>query len=229
MIPINPPSGSGVSHVVPLPKRYALPIVRRYALARVHLATTRCDRANNPLKIWAQRRRRFRNRFANVDFPEVVQFNGNVDADTRQTYKIIGRNDPEPSARDDQSPASIDVEYASDTRPGWHRRRSLSVDGAACRLRGDGGRDGRRGFLAGLPGPGHHLADAVGGGQLGEDVGEPGARIDVIELAGLDQGIDGCGAAAPRVRAGEGPIASASAPQRKARSAAVSRRSRLSR
>ena len=76
-------------------------------------------------------------------------------------------------------------------------------------LCGDGGRDVGRCLLASFPGPGHHLGDALSGmvGELGEDVGEPGARIDVIELAGLDQGIDGCGAAAPRVRAGEGPIA----------------------
>ncbi len=36
-------------------------------------------------------------------------------------------------------------------------------------------------------GPGQHLADAMSGmvGELGEDVGEPGARIDVIEFACL--------------------------------------------
>ena len=43
-------------------------------------------------------------------------------------------------------------------------------------------------------------------GQLREDVGKPGAWIDIIELAGLDQRIDGCGATAPLVGACEGPV-----------------------
>ena len=52
----------------------------------------------------------------------------------------------------------------------------------------DCGLDAGRGFLASFPGPGHHLADTMNGmvGELGEDVGEPGARIDVIELDGVD-------------------------------------------
>jgi hypothetical protein len=44
-------------------------------------------------------------------------------------------------------------------------------------------------------------------GQPGEDVGEPGLRVDAVELAGLDQGIDGSGPLAAAVRAGEGPVA----------------------
>jgi hypothetical protein len=46
-------------------------------------------------------------------------------------------------------------------------------------------------------------------GQAGEHIGEPGARIDVIELAGFDERIDGGGALTTPVGAGEGPIVSA--------------------
>ena len=77
-------------------------------------------------------------------------------------------------------------------------------DGDELRLPlcGDGSGDAGRGLLARFPGPGHHLRDAMSGmvGQSGEDIGEPGARVDVVEFAGLDQRIDGCGALAPRVR-----------------------------
>jgi hypothetical protein len=43
------------------------------------------------------------------------------------------------------------------------------------------------GVEACIPGPRQEFADAMGGmvGELGEDVGEPSARIDVIELACL--------------------------------------------
>jgi hypothetical protein len=33
--------------------------------------------------------------------------------------------------------------------------------------------------------------------ESGEHVGEPGARIDIIDLGGLDQRVDGCGAPSP--------------------------------
>ena len=38
-----------------------------------------------------------------------------------------------------------------------------------------------------IPVPGQQLGDALGGviGEAGEDVGEPGARVDIFELAGL--------------------------------------------
>ncbi len=54
-------------------------------------------------------------------------------------------------------------------------------------LRGDGGRYAGRGVFASFPGQGQHLDDPMRGmvGQLGEDVGKPGARVVVIELAGL--------------------------------------------
>ena len=45
--------------------------------------------------------------------------------------------------------------------------------------------------------------------QAGQHVGEPGLRIDVVELGGLDQGVDGGGAPAAGVGAGEGPVVAA--------------------
>ena len=45
--------------------------------------------------------------------------------------------------------------------------------------------------------------------QSGEDIGEPGARIDAVELGGLDQGVHGGGAAAAGIGSGEGPVAAA--------------------
>ena len=57
--------------------------------------------------------------------------------------------------------------------------------------------------------PGQKLLDALSGmiRQPGEHVGEPSLRIDVVELGGRDQRIDGCGATAAFVRTGEGPVA----------------------
>src|SRR6185312_3023389 len=43
--------------------------------------------------------------------------------------------------------------------------------------------------------------------KASEDVGKPCERINVVELGGLDQRIDGGGAMAALVRAGEGPVA----------------------
>src|SRR5690349_10817432 len=43
--------------------------------------------------------------------------------------------------------------------------------------------------------------------KASEDVGEPCERVDVVELGGLDQRIDGSGAMAAFVGAGEGPVA----------------------
>ena len=46
-----------------------------------------------------------------------------------------------------------------------------------------------------LPIPGKKISDLVGRmvRKAGEHVGKPGLRIDVVHLAGLDQGIDGGG------------------------------------
>jgi hypothetical protein len=68
----------------------------------------------------------------------------------------------------------------------------------------------RSSFLLGLalPIPRQKLADAFGRivGQSCEHVGEPGLRIDAVELGGLDQRVDGGGALAALVGAGEGPV-----------------------
>lgn len=45
--------------------------------------------------------------------------------------------------------------------------------------------------------------------QAREDIGEPGVWVDVVELGGLDQGVDRSGAVAALVGAGEGPILAA--------------------
>jgi hypothetical protein len=62
---------------------------------------------------------------------------------------------------------------------------------AAKRLGSDGG----LGLLARLPIPGKKINDFVGRviWKAGEHVGEPSLGIDVVHLAGLDQGIDGGG------------------------------------
>ena len=60
-----------------------------------------------------------------------------------------------------------------------------------------------------LPVPGQELIEALGRMvlQAGEYVGQPAERIDVVELGGLDQGVDGRGAPTAFVRTGEGPVA----------------------
>ena len=45
--------------------------------------------------------------------------------------------------------------------------------------------------------------------QPGEDVGEPGARVDAVELCRLDQRVHGGGPVAAGVGSREGPVASA--------------------
>jgi hypothetical protein len=53
--------------------------------------------------------------------------------------------------------------------------------------------------------------DALGGmiRQSGQYVGEPGVRVDVVELGSCDQRVDGGGPPATFVGAGEGPVAAA--------------------
>src|SRR5665213_1321504 len=57
------------------------------------------------------------------------------------------------------------------------------------------GSDGGLGLLVRLPIPGKKISDLVGRmiWKAGEHVGEPSLGIDVVHLAGLDQGIDGGG------------------------------------
>jgi hypothetical protein len=54
------------------------------------------------------------------------------------------------------------------------------------------GSNGGVGLLVRLPIPGKQVGDFVGGviWKPGQHVSEPGLRIDVVHLAGFDQGID---------------------------------------
>jgi hypothetical protein len=58
------------------------------------------------------------------------------------------------------------------------------------------------------PVPWQEIGDTVGGvaWKATEDIGEPGSGIDAVQLAGLDQRVDGGGALAPAIRAGECPV-----------------------
>ena len=59
-----------------------------------------------------------------------------------------------------------------------------------------------------VPIPGQELGDPLGRmiGQPSKQIREPGLRVDVVELGGLDQRVDGGGTAAAFVGAGEGPV-----------------------
>ena len=56
--------------------------------------------------------------------------------------------------------------------------------------------------------PGEEFVDAVDGmrGDAGEHVAQPGERVDAVQLAGLDQTIDGGGTLSAGIRTGEEPI-----------------------
>jgi hypothetical protein len=77
---------------------------------------------------------------------------------------------------------------------------------AAKRSGGNGG----LGLLVRLPIPGKQVGDFVGGviWKASQHGSEPGLRIDIVHLAGFDQGIDGGGTMAASFRTGEGPIPS---------------------
>jgi hypothetical protein len=64
------------------------------------------------------------------------------------------------------------------------------------------------GKLLGAPIPGQELVEAPGRmiWQAGERIGEPSLRVDVVELCGRDQCVEGGGAATAFVGAGEGPV-----------------------
>ena len=55
------------------------------------------------------------------------------------------------------------------------------------------------------PVPGHQLIDLLGGmtGDAGEDVGQPGLGIDVVELGGDDEAVHEGGTVAAAIGAGE--------------------------
>ena len=58
------------------------------------------------------------------------------------------------------------------------------------------------------PVPGQQVGDPLGRiiGQSRENISEPGLRIDIVELGGLDESIDGGGELAALVGSCEGPI-----------------------
>src|ERR1700734_489318 len=93
--------------------------------------------------------------------------------------------------------------------PRWTRIALLGFRRAPCASGGPGGLGGE--FSGGLPIPWQKLVDPLGGmiGQFGEDEGEPGVGIDLIQFASLDECVDGRRSSPPFIGSGEGPIASA--------------------
>src|SRR5690606_19718238 len=89
------------------------------------------------------------------------------------------------------------------TRGDWssyspHHRRKRSVSPLI----------GRRSPEWGLPVPWQEVGNALGGmaGGAGQHVAQPSFGIDVVELGGLDQGIDGGGALAPAIGSSKQPV-----------------------
>ncbi len=80
------------------------------------------------------------------------------------------------------------------------RIRPAPQAGAMVEVKGSGS-NGGVGLLVRLPIPGKQVGDFVGGviWKPGQHVSEPGLRIDVVHLAGFDQGIDGGGSMAASV------------------------------
>ena len=83
------------------------------------------------------------------------------------------------------------------------RARRTDTYRAAGGLRSDGAW-----YSDGIPVPGQQFGDAVDRvvGDAGEHVAQPGLRIEAVELGGLDQRVDGRGALAAGVGAGEQPV-----------------------
>ena len=98
-------------------------------------------------------------------------------------------------------------------------------DGRQCQHAHKARRAGRSGglVLRGGPIPGQKLVDALGrvGSEAREDVAEPSLGVDAVELGGLGQRVDGGGALATVIGAGEQPILAPRAMARIARSAAL--------
>ena len=103
-----------------------------------------------------------------------------------------------------RSTRSMEIAWAAIERASWPRRDLRSI-----MARGDGGSGGKS--ARSTPLPGQEFVDPPRRmiGQPSEDIGEPGARIDAVELGGLDQGVDGGGTAAAFVGTGEGPVVAA--------------------
>ena len=78
-------------------------------------------------------------------------------------------------------------------------------------------------LLARLPVPGQQCVDLSGRmvGDAADDVGEVGLGVDMVELAGLDDGVENRGAVAAGVGAEEGPVATSQRQRADGRSAAL--------
>src|ERR1700737_1617204 len=90
-------------------------------------------------------------------------------------------------------------DWAGDKQKRTHSARTppIPIERGSPRSRCGGG----LWLLACLPAPGKQVGDFVGGmiREPRQHVGEPGLRIDVVHLAGFDQGIDGGGTMAASV------------------------------
>jgi hypothetical protein len=72
-----------------LPERNSLPIIVRYSFVCIDPTTARGDGPYEPLQVWTQCRWRFSHGFAYVDLPQMVEFDGEVYANSRQPKEII--------------------------------------------------------------------------------------------------------------------------------------------
>src|SRR5581483_5578465 len=113
-----------------------------------------------------------------------------------KSWDRAGRDHRDPAQRDPALAFATRYVYAS----GEHRRARRQ-------------RSGSRGLRPArdLPIPGQQFGYAAHRviGDAGEHVGEPCARVDVVELGGLDEGVDGGRTPASGIGAGKRPIAPA--------------------
>src|SRR6478735_12435597 len=116
----------------------------------------------------------------------------------------IGSSGWKPSVRTARSEGANIQGFSkpSERRPSSIPTRTMS-DGSLCRARYDDGYSGCHGALLTCrsPVPREQIGDFVSGviWKAGEHVSEPGLRIDVVHLAGFDQGINGGGTMAASV------------------------------
>jgi len=70
------------------------------------------------------------------------------------------------------------------------------------------GSNGGLGLQVRLPIPGQQVDDFVGGivGEPGQHVCKPGLRVDIVDLTGFDEGVDGGGAMATITAIGESSV-----------------------
>ena len=100
---------------------------------RINLPASRCDGSNDAFQMRTEGRRRLRDSFADVYFPKIVEFDGDIDANAGKSDQVIRGHNPEPPAGHHQPAASVDVDSVDVFR--------LSRPPARCRspgLRRDG-------------------------------------------------------------------------------------------